>query len=154
MSPIIVLASFLKAQQDQTDDVEDLEEPQIDVLQPPVIWICGGPGSNKAAKIQHLLASFPGWRLISVGDLLWSLLEERGDQEVARVVGRLMRRGDLVPPELVVDLVIKAVSAAKSGAEGFFVTGFPREEAQVRGFEERVSAFNDFQLEQMLSFSR
>lgn len=139
------MAWFLKAQQEQTDDVEDLEEePQIDVLQPPVIWICGGPGSNKATKIQQLLSSFPGWRLISVGDLLWTLLEERGDEEVARVVGRLMRRGDLVPPELVVDLVIKAVSAAKSSAEGFFVTGFPREEAQVRGFEERASAFNDF----------
>lgn len=54
------------------------------------------------------------------------------------MVGRLLRGGDLVPHELMVDLVIKAMTEAKR-ALGFFVTGFPRDMAQVRCFEERAS---------------
>lgn len=64
-------------------DDDDEEGPQIDVLQPPIIWICGGPGSNKVDKMEKVLGKIPeGWQIISTGKILWSILE--ADEELGK----------------------------------------------------------------------
>ncbi len=133
--------SYRLQQQANDIDEDNEEQAQIDELQPPIIWIVGGPGSSKSSKMEALMASFPGWKLISCGPILWSLLEERSghDDEVAKTLERLMRRGDFVPHELLVDLVIKAILSEARSAKGFFVAGFPRDLSQARLFEQRAS---------------
>ena len=49
-----------------------------------------------------------------------------------------MRQGELVPQDLVVDLVVRHITEDKNNAEGFFLAGFPRELIQAQHLEERV----------------
>ena len=51
-----------------------------------------------------------------------------------------MRRGDLAPGQLVVDSVTEIING-DSDAKGFFVTGFPRDEAQASVFEAQASGW-------------
>ena len=63
--------------------------------------------------MEECLTSFPGWRLVSSGRLLWAwtagLLEEEDDDseelEQAKIVGQLMAQGELVPSQLVIQLI-------------------------------------------------
>ena len=109
---------------------------------PRVIFICGGPGSDKSTKVSRVASDFPGWRPISCGQLLWSLVaQHEANDELAKEVGFLMRNGDMVPSEVTVDLLSKAMKTtpAEERLEGFLVSGFPRDVSQCRLFEERVS---------------
>lgn len=63
--------------------------------------------------MEECLTAFPGWRLVSSGRLLWAwtagLLEEEDDDseelEQAKIVGQLMAQGELVPSQLVIQLI-------------------------------------------------
>ena len=78
---------------------------------PPIIWITGGPGSSKTRRMEECLTAFPGWRLVSSGRLLWAWtaagLEEDDSEELeqAKIVGQLMAQGELVPSQLVIQLI-------------------------------------------------
>lgn len=96
----------------------------------------GGPGSGKADKISRLLPAFSGWRLVNTGDLLWS----KKDQDGEPTLQPLMRRGDFAPGQLVVDSVTEIIND-DSDAKGFFVAGFPRDEAQASVFEAQASGY-------------
>ena len=113
-----------------------------------IIWIIGGPGSCKLRRIQRCLGHFPNWKVISAGELLWSLLsiEGRGHKNEAGMVKRVgdaMKQGDFVARDLIVDLIVNAIvtedgNSSSNVVEGYFVTGFPRDVAQAKHFEERV----------------
>ena len=94
----------------------------------------GGPGSGKAERISRLLTAFPGWHLVNTGEHLWS----KRDQDGQPLLQPLMRRGDFAPGQLVVDSVTEIIKNDPD-AKGFFVTGFPRDEAQADAFEEKAS---------------
>ena len=51
------------------------------------------------------------------------------------MIKNIMRRGEMVPQGIVIDLVTEAMEK-DTDAEGFFVTGFPRDIVQAEGFEE------------------
>ncbi len=90
-------AASIKDAEAEVDDVS----LQIDVLNneaPHVIWIVGGPGSSKARRMEQIAQDFQGWRVISSGKLLWNLVQSRQDKdEQGRMVGTVMRKGELVP---------------------------------------------------------
>ena len=110
---------------------------QVQEAQRQVIWISGGPGSGKSDKISRLLSDFPGWRLVNTGNMLWSKVLDGGGGLEPRLQ-HLMRRGDFAPGQIVVDSVTEIIEY-DSDAKGFFVTGFPRDEAQASAFEEKAS---------------
>ncbi len=71
--------------------------------------------------------------------MLWNLVQSREDKdEQAGMMGRIMRKGELVPQDIVIDLVTKAIKEDKTNAKGFFITGFPRDVIQSQGFEDKV----------------
>ena len=61
--------------------------------------------------MEECLTAFPGWRLVSSGRLLWAWtaagLEEDDSEELeqAKIVGQLMAQGELVPSQLVIQLI-------------------------------------------------
>ena len=114
-----------------------LSSKQVQEAQRQVIWISGGPGSGKSDKISRLLSDFPGWRLVNTGNMLWSKVLDGGGGLEPRLQ-HLMRRGDFAPGQIVVDSVTEIIEY-DSDAKGFFVTGFPRDEAQASAFEEKAS---------------
>jgi adenylate kinase len=86
------------------------------------LLLIGAPGAGKGTQAIRLAEHF-GITHISSGDLLRKHIAER--TSLGRSVRRYMERGDLVPDQIVMDMLRKPVIAAtRSG--GYVLDGFPR----------------------------
>ena len=88
--------------------------------------LLGGPGAGKGTVAQELVAEF-GVAHISTGDLLRAAV--KGGTELGRQAKRYMDAGELVPDQLVIDLVKERLSE-DDAKEGFILDGFPRNTVQ------------------------
>ena len=86
------------------------------------LLLIGAPGSGKGTQSQAL-ASLYGVEHISSGEVL--RIEVRAGTPLGREVAAFQRRGDLVPDQIVFDLVIPVVTAAAARG-GYILDGFPR----------------------------
>lgn len=101
----------------------------------PIIWILGGPGSGKGTQCAKIVEKF-GFSHFSTGDLLRA--EVAAGTDKGKELSEIMKRGDLVPNEEVLDLLLKAMKEAK-GSKGFLVDGYPREKSQGVAFEKSIA---------------
>jgi adenylate kinase len=86
------------------------------------LLLIGAPGSGKGTQ-STALASLYGVDHISSGEVL--RVEARAGTPLGREVAAFQRRGDLVPDQIVFDLVIPVVAAATARG-GYILDGFPR----------------------------
>jgi len=91
------------------------------------LTMLGGPGSGKGTQGERL-AQHLGVPHIASGDLLRAQVRAR--TEVGRRVSDYLDAGQLVPDEVVFDLVLPAVLAAAEESGGYVLDGFPRSVAQ------------------------
>lgn len=96
------------------------------------VLLLGPPGSGKGTQGSALARRF-GLRHIATGDLLRTEIADGSD--LGRQVTGYLERGELVPDELIIDLVLPLVLDA-AAAEGYLLDGFPRSVEQA----ERVRA--------------
>jgi adenylate kinase len=97
--------------------------------------IFGPPGSGKgtqAARIEEELHL----KHLSTGDILRA--EVAKGTPIGEKAGRLMAAGDLVPDDLIVDIVRARLPEAETGA-GVLLDGFPRTLAQARALDAMLS---------------
>jgi adenylate kinase len=95
--------------------------------------LVGPPGSGKGTQGPVLAARLAVPHL-STGDLLRRQVE--AGTELGRRVGEVIDRGDLVPDDLMIDVVIDALGGA---AHGYVLDGFPRTVAQAEMLEKDES---------------
>ena len=86
------------------------------------LLLVGAPGSGKGTQGQAL-ASLYGVGHISSGEVL--RVEVRAGTPLGREVAAFQRRGDLVPDQIVLNLLIPVVAAATARG-GYILDGFPR----------------------------
>lgn len=87
-----------------------------------LIIVIGGPGSGKGTVCDGLKTTF-GFKHISTGDLLRE--EQANDGLYADLLGDYMKEGKLVPSEILIQLMRKAIY--KLGNSGtILIDGFPR----------------------------
>jgi adenylate kinase len=86
------------------------------------LLLIGPPGSGKGTQAVHIAEHF-GVAHISSGELLRDHMK-RGTS-IGRAVQEYVRRGDLVPDGIVMDMLYKPVTEA-SRAGGYVLDGFPR----------------------------
>lgn len=100
------------------------------------IVLLGPPGSGKGTQASALDEKW-GITHISSGDLLRA---HAGKQtELGRRAKPFMDRGDLVPDELILDMMTQRMSELDAG-RGFSLDGFPRTVAQADALDERLEA--------------
>ncbi|KAI6232162.1 Adenylate kinase isoenzyme 1 [Aphelenchoides besseyi] len=125
----------------QLNTMAPIERKQIDLTplkeaNVPVFFIVGGPGSGKGTQCEKIVAKY-GLTHLSSGDLLREEVKSgspRGGQ-----LTKMMQAGELVPLEIVLDLVKEAIlKAVKNGSRGFLIDGYPREVKQGDQFEEEI----------------
>lgn len=105
---------------------------------PHVLWVLGGPGSNKASLCSQA-AKEVGWAHISVGKLLRAAAEplnSRGNKEAALIRDRITA-GEMVPLNIVMKIV-ESHMTANIHAVGVILDGFPRDATQAGEFEMKV----------------
>ena len=90
------------------------------------LLLIGPPGSGKGTQGKRLAQHY-GVEHISAGDLLRHEVETKSD--IGRRASDYMEQGELVPDELVYDLVMPKVLAVGK-ANGYVLDGFPRSVGQ------------------------
>jgi adenylate kinase len=90
------------------------------------LLLVGAPGSGKGTQGKALAALY-GIEHISSGEVL--RVEVRAGTPLGREVAAFQRRGDLVPDQIVLGLLIPAVAAATARG-GYVLDGFPRTVSQ------------------------
>jgi adenylate kinase len=97
--------------------------------------IFGPPGSGKGTQAGRIEKEFD-LKHLSTGDILRS--EVASGSPTGKEAGRIMAAGDLVPDELIVDIVRKRLPEAEAGA-GVLLDGFPRTERQAQALDAMLS---------------
>jgi adenylate kinase len=90
------------------------------------------PGAGKGTQGERL-AAWSGARHIAAGDLLRAAAAAGGP--LGREIAACQARGDLVPDQVVLDVLIPAVVEAAAG-DGYILDGFPRTLPQARAAAE------------------
>ncbi|XP_063700619.1 adenylate kinase isoenzyme 5 [Culicoides brevitarsis] len=104
---------------------------------PHIIWVIGGPGSNKATLCLKAVGINPGWGHISIGRLLRAISEsevkpftEEFDVKEALANGEMVKKYTL-------DKLIEKQLKYLSGKIGVIIDGYPRDITQANYFESR-----------------
>jgi adenylate kinase len=106
------------------------------------LLLIGPPGSGKGTQGERL-AQRLGLEHIAAGDLLRAEVEAQ--TPLGRRVSEQMQRGDLVPDDVIIDLLMPKVVAA-AHANGYLLDGFPRsveQAVEARKLAEQVGAGPD-----------
>ena len=107
------------------------------------ILLFGYPGSGKGTQ-GRIMSSLPGFHHVAMGDILRALTAEN---PLFERVQSYVRRGDLVPDDLVMDLFFRHIAAIAPAPDDFLVIdGVPRSARQVDLLNQKVQVIKIFKL--------
>jgi adenylate kinase len=107
--------------------------------------IFGPPGSGKGTQSVRLAEKFNLLHL-STGDMLRA--EITAGTELGKKMSLIMSKGELVPDEVVIEMIANKIDGSK-GAAGFLFDGFPRTVAQTISLEKMLNE-RGMKIDQML----
>jgi adenylate kinase len=107
--------------------------------------IFGPPGSGKGTQSVQLAAKFNLLHL-STGDMLRA--EITAGTELGKKMSLIMSKGELVPDEVVIEMIAFKIDNSK-GSAGFLFDGFPRTVAQTVSLEKMLNE-RGMKIDQML----
>ncbi|KAI8618459.1 adenylate kinase-domain-containing protein, partial [Chytriomyces sp. MP71] len=96
----------------------------------------GGPGSGKGTQSEMLAHDFRLTHL-SAGDLLRE--EVKSFSEIGKMAESLMKEGKIVPMDVILKLLERAIDSAPDSSRGILIDGFPRALDQAIEFEKTIA---------------
>ena len=100
------------------------------------IVLMGPPGAGKGTQAQRLAEQL-GMTHLSSGDIFRA--EKASGSPLGQRVSEIMARGELVPDDVVVDVMARAVSEVNGG---LLLDGFPRTVAQAEALDETLAGLD------------
>ena len=97
--------------------------------------IFGAPGSGKGTQSEKLIAEY-GLHHISTGELLRSHIKQ--DTELGRVADKYISKGQLIPDELMIDILASELDAHPE-VKGVIFDGFPRTIPQAQALKKMLA---------------
>ena len=99
------------------------------------VVIFGAPGSGKGTQSELIIKEY-GLDHISTGDVLRAEMKE--ETELGKIAKDYIEKGQLVPDELIVDMLAKVLDS-KAGSKGVIFDGFPRTIPQAKALKEMLN---------------
>jgi adenylate kinase len=96
--------------------------------------LLGAPGAGKGTQAERVAEDF-NLPLIVTGDLLRAAVQQ--GTELGRQAKGYMDRGELVPDEVIIGVILERVDAEEA-RDGFLLDGFPRTVGQAEALEEAL----------------
>ena len=96
-----------------------------------ILILLGPPGAGKGTQAQLLMARH-GLVQLSTGDMLRAAV--KAGTEVGRKADAIMKAGQLVPDEVVSELIARRIDA-EAQAPGFIFDGYPRTQVQAESLD-------------------
>lgn len=124
-----------------TSDTASLQTPAPadNTFLPGPVLLLGAPGVGKGTQAQLLMAEF-GIPQISTGDILRENIAK--GTELGQTAKELMDKGQLVPDQIVNDMVQARLTSDDVHA-GYILDGFPRTLAQATWLDEHLPIFRE-----------
>ena len=105
-----------------------------------VVFVLGGPGSGKGTNCAKIVRDF-GYAHLSSGDILRA--ERDSGSKLAEMINEKIKNGELVAPDISIDLILKAVE--KSGSDKILLDGFPRDMPHLEMWNQMTSGLCETQ---------
>ncbi len=102
------------------------------------IVIFGAPGSGKGTQSELIIKEY-GLDHISTGDVLRA--EIKGETELGKIASGYIEKGQLVPDDLIIDMLAKVLDSKKN-SKGVIFDGFPRTIAQAKALKKMLNERN------------
>ncbi|KAF4686610.1 hypothetical protein FOZ63_030527 [Perkinsus olseni] len=102
-------------------------------MAPTVVFVLGGPGAGKGTQCDLIEKEF-GFVHLSAGDLLREERNREGS-EYGDLIEKYIREGAIVPVEITVNLLKRAMEKHDWEHGKFLIDGFPRNEDNLDGWE-------------------
>ena len=97
--------------------------------------LLGPPGAGKGTQAKRLSKDF-GLPYVPTGDMLRDAVRE--ETELGRAAKEYMDRGDLVPDDLIIAMIVQRLSESDTQG-GFVLDGFPRTERQAEALDNELT---------------
>ncbi|KAJ8379750.1 hypothetical protein SKAU_G00005280 [Synaphobranchus kaupii] len=101
-----------------------------------IIFVVGGPGAGKGTQCRKIVAKY-GYTHLSTGDLLRA--EVSSGSEKGKELSAIMKKGELVPLETILEMLRLAMIEKAAASKGFLIDGYPRNVKQGTEFENEVA---------------
>eukprot|EP00741_Cyanophora_paradoxa_P011392 tig00020556_g11003.t1 len=128
---LCVARCLWRQQSDEEGPPKAIQTEQPD-SKPNRVFVLGGPGSGKGTLCAQLALQLGACHL-SAGELLRE--EAKSDTDVGRSIRSLMERGEIVPAEVTIGALSRAMRE-NSGKGSYLIDGFPRRLFDARSFED------------------
>lgn len=99
------------------------------------VVIFGAPGSGKGTQSELIIKEY-GLDHISTGEVLRA--EIKAQTELGKIADSYISKGQLVPDELIIDVLAKVLDD-KKGSKGVIFDGFPRTIAQAKALKKMLN---------------
>ena len=100
------------------------------------IIICGAPGCGKGTQSDLIVKKYD-LKHLSTGDLLRKEIAEKS--ELGQIADSYISKGQLVPDDMIIDILSKNIEAFGNDINGIILDGFPRTLAQAEALEVMMS---------------
>lgn len=103
------------------------------------IIICGAPGCGKGTQSDLIVEKY-ALKHLSTGDLLRKEIGEK--TQLGLEAEKFISLGNLVPDQMIIDMITNAVNALPTNCNGIILDGFPRTVAQAEALEALLNSIN------------
>jgi len=103
------------------------------------VIICGAPGCGKGTQSALIVEKYR-LKHLSTGELLRNEIYQKS--ELGQLADTYISKGNLVPDNIMIDVLVKAIDQPGENINGIILDGFPRTLAQAEALEDMLNQRN------------